>query len=99
MADPISGDHQRALGITPNKGVKDTDSQSVKLNSPAPAPAPQAHGKDSSVDLTAELRADIAAADFDQKKVEAIRASLEEGNYPLDNAKIADNFIPLEKLL
>lgn len=97
MADPISGDYQRALGITPNKGVKDTDSQSVKLNSPAPAP--QAPGKDSSVDLTAELRADIAAADFDQKKVEAIRASLEEGNYPLDNAKIADNFIPLEKLL
>ncbi len=36
---------------------------------------------------------------FDPKKVEAIKAAIAEGNYPLDAKKIAESFSSLEKLI
>ena len=46
-----------------------------------------------------QLAEDIATTGMDQKKVDQIKLSIEEGSYPLDNRKIAESFIPLEKLL
>ena len=31
--------------------------------------------------------------------LQEIKTALEQGNYPLDNKKIAESFVPLEKLL
>jgi negative regulator of flagellin synthesis FlgM len=45
------------------------------------------------------LKREIAAVSFDSKKVDQIKQSIEQGNYPLDNRKMAESFIPLEKLL
>ena len=56
-----------------------------------------------SINVTAELsgtlKAELAIAEYDAKKVADIRLALEEGNYPLDDKKIAESYIPLEKLL
>ena len=41
----------------------------------------------------------LNSAGFDQAKVNSIKTALEQGNYPLDDRKIAESFIPLEKLL
>ena len=54
---------------------------------------------DSTVELSGTLKAELAIAEYDAKKVADIRLALEEGNYPLDEKKIAESYIPLEKLL
>ena len=54
---------------------------------------------DSTVKLSGTLKAELAIAEYDAKKVADIRLALEEGNYPLDDKKIAESYIPLEKLL
>ena len=54
---------------------------------------------DSTVELYGTLKAELAIAEYDAKKVADIRLALEEGNYPLDDKKIAESYIPLEKLL
>jgi negative regulator of flagellin synthesis FlgM len=54
---------------------------------------------DSTVELSGTLKAELAIAEFDAKKVADIRLALEDGNYPLDDKKIAESYIPLEKLL
>jgi negative regulator of flagellin synthesis FlgM len=53
----------------------------------------------STVELSPALKAALSNADFDSAKVEAIRTAIEQGNYPLDDTKIAESFVPLEKLL
>jgi negative regulator of flagellin synthesis FlgM len=97
MADTISGANQRAVGITPKQAVNATKQQnnnSTEIITPSETTA-----KDSSVELSSKLKDEIAAVSFDSKKVEQIKQSIEEGNYPLNNKKIAESFIPLEKLL
>ena len=54
---------------------------------------------DSTVELSGTLKAELAIAEYDAKKVADIRLALEGGNYPLDDKKIAESYIPLEKLL
>ena len=51
---------------------------------------------DSSVELSAKLKDEIASVGFDSNKVDHIKQSIEQGNYPLDDRKIADSFIPLK---
>jgi negative regulator of flagellin synthesis FlgM len=41
----------------------------------------------------------LNSSGFDQANVNSIKTALEQGNYPLDDRKIAESFIPLEKLL
>jgi anti-sigma28 factor (negative regulator of flagellin synthesis) len=41
----------------------------------------------------------IKSADFDESKVREISEAIRQGNYPLDARKIAESFVPLEKLL
>jgi negative regulator of flagellin synthesis FlgM len=97
MADTISGANQRAVVITPKQAVNATKQQnnnSTEIITPSETTA-----KDSSVELSSKLKDEIAAVSFDSKKVEQIKQSIEEGNYPLNNKKIAESFIPLEKLL
>ena len=38
-------------------------------------------------------------ADFDQEKVDRIKKAIEEGNYPLNNRRIAENFAALERMI
>jgi flagellar biosynthesis anti-sigma factor FlgM len=97
MTDTISGESQRAASvmakqaITPNN-KQGSDSPQVTTNS-------MVKGEDSSVELSAKLKSEIATVSFDSKKVDQIKQSIEQGSYPLDNRKMAESFIPLEKLL
>lgn len=51
------------------------------------------------VSINSDIEKALASAGFDQEKIESIKSAIEQGNYPLDNRKIAESFIPLEKLL
>ena len=41
----------------------------------------------------------LKGSDFDQAAVESIKAAIQKGEYPLDDKKIAESFVPLERLL
>ena len=97
MTNTIPSADQRAKAIAANQGV-DTP-RPEKNNPPELASTSAARSADSTVELSADLKNEIAAVSFDSKKVDQIKQSIENGNYPLDDKKIAENFIPLEKLL
>ena len=41
----------------------------------------------------------LKGSDFDQAAVESIKVAIQNGEYPLDDKKIAESFVPLERLL
>ena len=97
MTDTISGESQRTASVMAKQAVNANNKQ--KNDSSDVAALSAVKGDDSSVVLSAKLKSEIAAVSFDSVKVEQIKQSIELGNYPLDNKKIAESFIPLEKLL
>ena len=97
MTNTIAGENQRAAGVMAQQAVDPNNKQ--KSESPESIAPSTVKSQDSSVELSAKLKNDIAAVNFDSKKVDQIKQSIEEGNYPLDNRKMAESFIPLEKLL
>jgi len=97
MTDTISGEGQRAASVMAKQAVN-ADNKQKSDSSEVAAPS-RVKVDDSSVVLSSKLENDLAAVNFDSKKVDQIKQSIEQGNYPLDNKKIAENFIPLEKLL
>jgi len=40
-----------------------------------------------------------AQPDFDRSKVESIKAALQQGNYPVNPRRIAENFVALENMI
>lgn len=49
--------------------------------------------------LSDPVNAAMKSADFDEEKVKRIAEAIKMGNYPLDPRKIAEHFLPLEKLI
>ena len=97
MTDTISGTNQRSASISPKKAISSEKQRSSKSAENDLTVA--TNTSDSSVELSTKLKDEIASVGFDSKKVDHIKQSIEQGNYPLDDRKIADSFIPLEKLL
>ena len=55
--------------------------------------------KGSDVLLDPNVAEALKGSDFDQAAVESIKAAIQNGEYPLDDKKIAESFVPLERLL
>ena len=101
MADPISGNFDKNqlpkygktvsstenLTEAPAAGQSDTDRTEKK-------PGPQ-----STVSISAEARKSAEEAVFNREKVEQIKEAIRNNSYPLDNQKMAESFVPLEKLI
>lgn len=55
--------------------------------------------------VTDELRLSKVAQEamqepeFDRAKVEAIKTAIQQGQYPLDSRRIAENFVAIEKMI
>ena len=66
-------------------------------------PAKAEPNKEAMPDVNVELSENIKAAESEalmrQAKVQEMRSAIEEGRFPLDAKKIAENFAELEKLL
>jgi negative regulator of flagellin synthesis FlgM len=60
-------------------------------------PEPMARVKD--LVLSEPMVSAMKSLEYDENKVKQISDAIREGNYPLDARKIAESFIPLEKLL
>ena len=101
MTDPISGNfdknqlpkYSKTVNAadnspeTPKAGLSDIDRTEKKAS-------PQ-----STVSISAEARKNTEEAVFNREKVEQIREAIRNNSYPLDNQKMAESFVPLEKLI
>lgn len=103
MTDPINT-YSRPLG-TPGvsgsraaqrqDGAKGASEASARPAEPTPNRVPQ----DEQLELSPTARRSMTDPSFDRAKVEAIKAALSEGTYPLDSRKIAESFVALERMI
>ena len=73
--------------------------QSASKLQPTNPSATQDVMPDVNVDLSEDIKAAESEAIMRQAKVQEMRSAIEEGRFPLDARKIAENFAELEKLL
>jgi negative regulator of flagellin synthesis FlgM len=103
MADPISSSQARvahsvaATRTTLDKLGKKPVANKTEQPSEAKAPA-QTQGADS-VNLSNVKKRIDDQPGFDRAKVDAIKAAIQGGNYPVNPRRIAENFVSLEKII
>jgi negative regulator of flagellin synthesis FlgM len=103
MSDPVSNNARIANQAASRTALEKLDNKSKAVkNAPSPeakaAPAPAPQNADT-VNLSNVTQRAKDAPDFDRVKVEAIKAALREGSYPIDPSRIAKNFVALEKMI
>jgi len=103
MSDPISLNQSRisssnaASRTTLDKLGKKTAPTKTDNDTETKAPA-RTQGSDS-VNLSNVKERMDTQPDFDRAKVDAIKAALQQGSYPVNPRRIAENFVSLEKLI
>jgi negative regulator of flagellin synthesis FlgM len=95
-------------------GISKLSRSAVDINSPADrlknsstaahaateqAGAAKAGPVNDEVILSKSAETAMATGDFDAAKVESIKLALAEGNYPLDQQRIAESFVAIERML
>lgn len=88
-------------------GVRDRSQTEARDDRIAPKRGDEvnARARPSDVELSEDAKSLARAADggasaeFDEARVEAIRAAIAEGRYPVDPARLAERFISLESEL
>jgi negative regulator of flagellin synthesis FlgM len=100
MTSPINHINRSTANALNNNANK-TQEQTT-ANSPAQSPADTEDTVSISQETVhiRELQSQLnSISEVDQEKVEAIKQEIAKGNYPIDNEKIAENLINLEKAL
>lgn len=98
MTDPISSFRRVAQMDSSNRQVsakaqeRTSDAASEGL---AKVLAPQTD----EVKLSAVAQKAMQEPEFDRAKVEAIKLAIQQGQYPLDTRRIAENFLAIEKMI
>ena len=103
MSDPISSSQSRISSS--NSASRTTLDKlnkkpvTVKSDSDAETKAPAKTQSKDSVNLSNVKDRIDAQPDFDRSKVDAIKAALQQGNYPVNPRRIAENFVALENMI
>lgn len=101
MTNPISQWNRMASANSVERQVADRAEKADKADKAAEAssarPAPAA--EDDTLDLSPAARAMTSESEFDRAKVEAIKKQIEQGQYPLEPRRIAENFLALEQMI
>lgn len=98
MTDPISSFRRVAQMDSSNRQV------SAKAQERAADAAPEGLTKvlapqSDEVKLSAVAQKAMQEPEFDRAKVEAIKLAIQQGQYPLDTRRIAENFVAIEKMI
>ena len=93
MTDPIS-----QLSRSSGHLNVDYDKAKPKRVESESQPKVQPQGKDELL-LSEITEKSLAKAEFDEAKVNEIKAAIQEGKYPFDSKKIAESFLALEKMI
>ena len=97
MTDPISH-FSRMAQMDANvrqatKAEKRSSAAAEEASNAAPA------RQDDEVQLSDVAKQLMREPEFDRAKVEAIKTAIQQGQYPLDARRIAENFVALEKMI
>jgi len=98
MTDPISSFRRAAQADSSSRQVS-AKAQERAANTATEgltkAPAPQTD----EVKLSAVAQKAMQEPEFDRAKVEAIKVAIQQGQYPIDSRRIAENFVAIEKMI
>lgn len=95
--NPSAGKAAEMLALQDKQRTEKLPAETAESSSVAETATEQEPTK--SLKLSANVEAALKEADFDQNKVAAMKEAIQSGNYPLDARKVAENFLPLERLL
>ena len=98
MTDPIShfgrkAQIENASRPAAGKGEPRVSAPAAEASSRAAAPATD------ELRLSDVARLAMQEPEFDRSKVEAIKTAIQQGQYPLDSRRIAENFTAIEKMI
>ncbi len=98
MTDPISHFGRKAQIETSSRQAL------AKAEPRAAAPASEAAGPavappTDELRLSAVARQAMQEPEFDRAKVDAIKTAIQQGQYPVDSRRIAENFVAIEKMI
>lgn len=101
MTNPITQWNRMAAANSVERQAADRADRADKAEdasatSAARAPAPAA---DDRLELSPAARLAASEPAFDRAKVEAIKQQVEQGQYPLDARRMAENFMALEQMI
>lgn len=98
MTDPISSFRRVAQMDASNRQVtaksKERESDAPSAAQPMAAPVLSDEVKLSDIAQKA-----MQEPQFDRVKVEAIKLAIQQGQYPMDTRRIAENFMAIEKMI
>ena len=101
MTDPISHFSRMAQmdnSVRQAAKAEKRQSPAVGLAGGSGAPATDKPPTDE-VQLSELARKSLSEPQFDSAKVDAIRRAIQQGQYPLDSRRIAENFVALERMI
>jgi len=87
-----------AQTVTENRRLQKTADSARADAVPQPV-APARTSQVSDLVLSEQISTAVRSAEFDENKVKQISDAIRQGNYPLDARRIAESFVPLERLL
>ncbi len=101
MTNPITQWNRMASANSVERQVADRADKADKAPdamaaAAARAPAPAADDK---LELSQAARVSAQEPTFDRAKVDAIKQQIEQGQYPLDPRRMAENFLALEQMI
>ena len=97
MTDPIS--QLGKASVKPDPLVDATKNDRSEKAAPTKSSDNSSSPMADEVVLSKEVERALAEADFDFAKVERIKAAIENGNYPLDEKRIAESFLAVERMI
>ena len=97
MTDSISQLGRASVQV--NSGADKVKSRPAESAAPQAPEAAVARPSTDEVVLSAEVENALADAEFDATKVARIKEAIEQGNYPLDSKRIAENFMAIESMI
>ncbi len=97
MTDPISNLGRAAVQV--NSGADKVKNNNADKASAAAVEKPPAPPSSDEFILSEAAEGALAEAEFDAAKVARIKEAIQEGNYPLDAKRIAENFMSLERMI
>lgn len=97
MTDPISSFRRVAQMDASNRQLaakvqERPNDAAVAPSAPVPAPSDE-------LKLSAVAQKAMQEPEFDRAKVEAIKLAIQQGQYPMDSRRIAENFVAIEKMI
>lgn len=98
MTDPISSFRRVAQMDTSNRQVT-AKAQERSSEAVAESPVKVAAAPSDEVKLSDIAQQATQEPQFDRAKVEAIKLAIQQGQYPMDSRRIAENFMAIEKMI